>query len=102
MLMGEYDFTENFVGEETFWLSKLIFVVFVIDMSVVLMNLVIGMAVSDVDTIKKESHMQRLTHETFTVNYLEQVSSNFQEGSIQNIKFQILPVLCCIPSGGNI
>ena len=82
MLMGEYDFTDNFVGEGTFWLSKLIFVVFVIDMSVVLMNLVIGLAVSDVDMIKKESNVQRLTHETFTVIYLEQVRSHLYAGKI--------------------
>ena len=47
MLMGEFDFTDNFV--ETHWLSKVIFVLFVVDMSVVLMNLIIGLAVSDVE-----------------------------------------------------
>ena len=51
MLMGEYDFTDNFANENTFWLSKIIFVMFVIDMSVVLMNLVLGLAVNDVDSI---------------------------------------------------
>ena len=74
MLMGEYDFTDNFVETETFWLSKVIFVVFLVDMSIVLMNLVIGLAVSDVDYIKRESNVQRLMNETFTVIYLEQVS----------------------------
>ena len=54
MLMGEYDFTDNFVGEQTFWLSKLLFVAFVIDMSVVLMNLVLGLAVNDVDQVDVE------------------------------------------------
>ena len=72
--MGEYDFTDNFVGDDTFWLAKLIFVLFVFDMSVVLMNLVIGLAVSDVEAIKRESNVQKLTNETFTVIYLEQVS----------------------------
>jgi hypothetical protein len=73
MLMGEYDFTDNFVNPETFWLSKVIFVVFVVDMSVVLMNLVVGLAVSDVEAIRRDSNVQRLMHETFTVIYLEQV-----------------------------
>ncbi len=71
--MGEYDFTDNFTQEGTFWLSKIIFVIFVIDMSVVLMNLVVGIAVSDVDAIQRDSNVQRLMHETFTVIFLEQV-----------------------------
>ena len=71
MLMGEYDYTDNFVETETFWLSKVIFVVFLVDMSIVLMNLVIGLAVSDVDYIKRESNVQRLMNETFTVMYLK-------------------------------
>ena len=74
MLMGEYDYTDNFVETETFWLSKVIFVLFLVDMSIVLMNLVIGLAVSDVDYIKRESNVQRLMNETFTVMWLEQVS----------------------------
>ena len=74
MLMGEYDYTDNFVETNAFWVSKVIFVVFVVDMSVVLMNLVIGLAVSDVDSIKRESNVQRLMTEAFTVMYLEQVT----------------------------
>ena len=77
MLMGEFDFTDNFVQEETFWLSKVIFVVFVVDMSVVLMNLIIGLAVSDVEAIKRESIVQRLIMETYTVVFLEQVRNSF-------------------------
>jgi hypothetical protein len=73
MLLGEYDFTDNFVNPETFWLSKVIFVIFVVDMSIVLMNLVVGLAVSDVEAIRRDSNVQRLMHETFTVIYLEQV-----------------------------
>lgn len=74
MLMGEYDFTDNFVNDETFWVNKVLFVIFVVDMSIVLMNLVVGLAVSDVDAIRRDSNVQRLTHETFTVIYLEKVN----------------------------
>ena len=45
MVLGEYDFTDNFVNNQTHWMSKLLFVTFVIDMSIILMNLVIGLAV---------------------------------------------------------
>ncbi len=73
MLMGEYDFTDYFANEETYWVSKVIFVAFVIDMSVVLMNLVLGLAVNDVDSIQKDSKVRSLVHETVTVTYLEQL-----------------------------
>ena len=69
--MGEFDFTDNFV--DTHWLSKVIFVLFVVDMSVVLMNLIIGLAVSDVEAIKRESIVQGLIYETYTTIFLEQV-----------------------------
>ena len=75
MLLGEYDYVDNFVNNDTHWMSKLIFVIFVIDMSVILMNLVIGIAVNDVDSIKRESNVQRLTHELFSVLYLEEVGN---------------------------
>ena len=71
MLMGEFDFSDNFV--DTHWLSKVIFVLFVVDMSVVLMNLIIGLAVSDVEAIKRESIVQGLIYETYTTIFLEQV-----------------------------
>ena len=85
MLMGEYDFTDNFVETNTFWLSKVIFVVFVLDMSIVLMNLVIGLAVNDVDSIKRESNVQRLMNEAYTVMYLEQVLIILKLSIISNI-----------------
>ncbi|TRY72083.1 hypothetical protein TCAL_00198 [Tigriopus californicus] len=87
MLMGEYDFTDNFINENTFWLAKLLFVVFVIDMSVVLMNLVLGLAVNDVESILQDSNVRRMVHETLTVVYLEELSSN-----LAKLKF---PFRCC-------
>ena len=44
MLLGEYEFTYNFQKVETpCWISKAIFVVFLVEMSVVMMNLVLGL-----------------------------------------------------------
>lgn len=75
MLMGEYDYADNFVSVEgVTWMPKLIFVVFVIDMSVVLMNLVLGLAVNDVESILMHSKVRRVVHETITVAYLEKVN----------------------------
>ena len=74
MLMGEYEFADTFA--EQHWMTKLLFVVFVIDMSVVLMNLVLGLAVNDVDSIVRTSNMRRMVHETLTVSYLEEIHTN--------------------------
>ncbi len=53
MLMGEYDYTLTFVTEESSsWMARIIFVAFVVDMSVVLMNLVLGLAISDIEEVK--------------------------------------------------
>jgi hypothetical protein len=53
MLMGEYGYYQNFLNSSA--VAKILFVVFLIDMSVVLMNLVLGLAVSDIDQLQKNS-----------------------------------------------
>ncbi len=61
MLMGEYDYTLNFVTNPASpYMAKLLFLVFVIDMSVVLMNLVLGLAVSDIEELQRNSAVRRL------------------------------------------
>jgi len=53
MLLGEFDFMDTFVNDEnSFWLTKLLFALFLLLMSVVLMNLVIGLAISDIGTLR--------------------------------------------------
>ena len=74
MLLGEYNYTTNFVtSEDSGWWVKLVFVIFVFDMSVVLMNLILGMAVSDIDALQKMSAVKRMTQECFIVKTMEDV-----------------------------
>lgn len=72
MLLGEYNYKSNFIDPEEsgFW-AKLFFIVFVLDMSVVLMNLILGMAVSDIDALQKSSAIKRMVNETMIVEYME-------------------------------
>ena len=58
MLMGEYNYYQNFLRSGT--VTKILFLVFLIDMSVVLMNLVLGLAVSDIEQLQKNSGKFRL------------------------------------------
>ena len=72
MLMGEYDYTLTFVTNEgSSIMAKVVFVVFVIDMSVVLMNLVLGLAVSDIDELQRNSAVRRMIQETNAVGFME-------------------------------
>ena len=53
MLLGEFDFVETIVEDpESNFLTKWVFAFFLLSMSVVLMNLVIGLAISDVESLR--------------------------------------------------
>ena len=93
MLLGEYNFTANFIrsssnstilGPTHFtdasvnpmlssWWAKLVFMIFVFDMSVVLMNLILGMAVSDIDELQRSSEIQRIINECLIVKNMEDI-----------------------------
>ena len=76
MMLGEYDYSDNFRGNENgypSWVARVVFVIFVIDMSVVLMNLILGLAVSDIATLKTNTRIRRMIQECAVVQYMEQV-----------------------------
>lgn len=93
MLLGEYNFTANFIISssnstilaqthftddstnpmESSWWAKLVFMIFVFDMSVVLMNLILGMAVSDIDELQRSSEIQRIINECLIVKNMEDI-----------------------------
>ena len=72
MLLGEYNYTSNFIQpkESGVW-AKIFFMVFVLDMSVVLMNLILGMAVSDIEALQNSSAKKRMVNETRIVKDME-------------------------------
>ena len=52
MLLGEFDFEDlNHDGHPS-WMTKLVFLMFAILMSIVLINLVIGLSISDVTSLR--------------------------------------------------
>ena len=73
-MLGEYDFSDNFRGnEDSSWAAKLLFVIFIIDMSVVLMNLILGLAVSDIENLKTNTNIRRMIQECGVVQYMEEI-----------------------------
>ena len=80
MLMGEYEYVVNFVNDPSpSWVNKGIFVMFLVEMTVVLMNLVLGLAVADIDELQKNSAVQRMIQETYTVIVIDKIVSIFQK-----------------------
>lgn len=74
MLMGEYDYTLYFVADEnTSLMARAIFVVFLVDMSVVLMNLVLGLAIADIEELQRNSAVRRMMQETGAIMFTENV-----------------------------
>ena len=59
MLMGELDFTANFVlSPDASFISKTFFVLFLVSMALVFMNLLLGLAVSDIDELERISKIR--------------------------------------------
>jgi hypothetical protein len=52
-------------------MARIIFVLFVFDMSVVLMNLVLGLAISDIEELQRNSAVRRMVLDTFTVMFID-------------------------------
>jgi hypothetical protein len=92
MLLGEYNYTANFIRndnanhlrsynqttnfirtEDSSWWAKLVFITFVFDMSVVLMNLILGLAVSDIDALQRSSEVKRMGNEFCIVKAMEEI-----------------------------
>lgn len=76
MMMGELEYTSIFEGPHKLIVtSRLIFLVFIILASVVLMNLLVGLAVKDIDTLQQEGHVRRLEKQAEFIRQLEMVIS---------------------------
>lgn len=72
MMMGEFDYGDLFSGPET-PTSRLIFLLFIILTSIVLMNLMVGLAVSDIQCLQMVSHARKLEKMADFLAQLEKV-----------------------------
>ena len=52
MLLGEFEYNDLVEGGEATWWTKFVFLLFIMMMSIVLINLVIGLSISDINTLR--------------------------------------------------
>ena len=72
MLMGELDFTNSFVkNEEAGLAAKIFFLIFLVFMALVFMNLLLGIAVSDIHELERVSQSQSALINSYTIKGLE-------------------------------
>ncbi|XP_025987877.2 transient receptor potential channel pyrexia-like isoform X5 [Solenopsis invicta] len=78
MMMGEYDYDKLFEIKDKFLpvTSEIVFMVFVMLASIVLINLMIGLVVNDIQGLEKEGHIRRLMKQAKFVAHLEKVMSH--------------------------
>ncbi|XP_043497215.1 transient receptor potential channel pyrexia-like [Polistes fuscatus] len=82
MMMGEYDYESLFPNDtksdKSFleFTSRVIFLGFVILVSMVLMNLMIGLAVNDIQGLQKMGHIRQLLKQAEFVAHLEKLTSH--------------------------
>ena len=73
MTQGEFDYDDNFKGGD--WLTKIILLIFLIDITMVMMNIIIGLAVTDVNEIKKKGNTQWIRWQIRKLIYNNYVSN---------------------------
>ncbi|XP_021940800.1 transient receptor potential channel pyrexia-like isoform X3 [Zootermopsis nevadensis] len=81
MMMGEYEYSDLFPEDDKMQLrlkgtSRIIFLAFVVLSSIVLMNLMVGLAVNDIQELQTEGHIQRLLKQAEFLAHCEKLSSH--------------------------
>ena len=72
MLMGELDFTNSFVkNPEAGIVAKIFFFIFLVTMALVFMNLLLGIAVSDIHELERISKTNSIMIRIMNIEYTE-------------------------------
>jgi len=78
MLLGEFDFVDLMVDDPTTpWMAKVLFAAFLVVMSIVLMNLVVGLAISDIAALRHEAHIRKIVSLMMAIQKTECLSGLF-------------------------
>nr|XP_012134968.1 PREDICTED: transient receptor potential channel pyrexia-like [Megachile rotundata] len=105
MMMGEYEYGALFSDEKngSSFLpatSRVVFLAFVMLASIVLMNLMIGLAVNDIQGLEKMGHIRQLLKQSEFVGHLERLTSHriFRSNWLHPRLSSLLNSRRCIPT----
>lgn len=62
MMIGEFDYNDIFHGEDDmhYWLAYVLFCAFLLIMSIIIMNLLVGLAVDDIKGVQDQAAVKRI------------------------------------------
>lgn len=62
MMIGEFDYNDIFHGEDDmhYWLTYVLFCAFLLVMSIIIMNLLVGLAVDDIKGVQEQAAIKRI------------------------------------------
>jgi len=87
MLLGEFEFFSYLEHPENNGLTvRFVFLSFLLCMSIVVMNLVIGLAIGDIETMRKNANIHKLVSSIMAIRLIDELSNFFNIFSKTSIK----------------
>ncbi|XP_060585014.1 transient receptor potential cation channel subfamily A member 1 homolog isoform X3 [Ruditapes philippinarum] len=79
MMIGEFDYNDIFHGEDDmhYWLTYVLFCAFLIVMTIIIMNLLVGLAVDDIKGVQDQATLKRIAMKVQLVLDIERINIKF-------------------------
>lgn len=79
MMIGEFDYNDIFHGEDEvhYWLTYVLFCSFLIVMTIIIMNLLVGLAVDDIKGVQDQAALKRIAMKVQVVLDIERINLKF-------------------------
>ncbi|XP_053397533.1 transient receptor potential cation channel subfamily A member 1 homolog isoform X2 [Mercenaria mercenaria] len=79
MMIGEFDYNDIFHGEDDmhYWLTYVLFCAFLIVMTIIIMNLLVGLAVDDIKGVQDQAALKRIAMKVKLVLDIERINLKF-------------------------
>jgi len=86
MLLGEFDFVDIIAEDHPDWVTRVVFVFFLVTMSIVLMNLVVGLAIGDIESMRKDANIHKLISTLIAIRVVDGLSQLLRKMSCFTFK----------------
>jgi len=78
MLLGEFDYSDNFVDKSSDWMPRIFFVLFLVTMCITLMNLIVGLAIGDIKKMRKNANVYKQIGTLSGIKIVDEILVFFQ------------------------